>query len=83
MLAIHNCHRKLAELTYLNLRKDGSLVLGNVEIALLVKHLKENYALIQRLDELKQLSFQAHLIGDLDWQMDLCRQIEEIEVQCL
>jgi hypothetical protein len=41
--------------------------------------LRKNYELVHRLDELKELSFQAYLTGDQQWQHELAARISELE----
>lgn len=81
MLAIHPVHRKLAEVVHMNLDQNGNLFIGKVELQLILKFLRENHNLVYKLDGLKELAFHAHEMGDMEWQMDLCAQIEELEAK--
>jgi hypothetical protein len=81
MLAVHPVHRKLAEVVQMNMDLNGNLLIGKVELQLILKLLRENYNLIFALDSLKELALHAHEMGDMDWQMDLCAKIEELEVK--
>ncbi|MNC49137.1 hypothetical protein D3C75_982930 [compost metagenome] len=81
MLAIHQVHRKLAQIVHMNLDQNGNLVVGHLELQLILKLLRENHNLVYKLDGLKELAFMAHEIGDMEWQMDLCAKIEELEAR--
>lgn len=83
MLAVHKVHRKLAEIVEMNLDLNGNLLIGKVELQLILKLLRENYTLVYTLDGLKELAFHAHEMGDFDWEMDLCAQIEQLEAQMI
>jgi len=45
--------------------------------------LRVNAELVRRLDELKNLAFVAHCAGDHEWEQDICRQIDALEVTML
>lgn len=77
MLAIHPIHRRLAELTIIS----GSRPLKVAEQLELFQCLNVNAKIVSDLDKLKQLAFLAHEMGDMDWQMDLCARIEELEAR--
>lgn len=79
IIGIHPIHRKLAELTYLNMDIKGNLVIGPAELRGILQLLRQNLEFIQTLDGLKALSFHAYELGDMDWQQDICKQIEELE----
>lgn len=83
MIGIHKVHRQLAFVTALNIDKDGRLEMGMPELMLIMPLLLKNYKLVSELDALKELAFHAHEMGDMDWQMDICKQIEELEAQLI
>lgn len=80
MIGIHKVHRKLAEVVHMNLDQNGNLIIGNIELQLILKLLRQNHDLVYKLDGLKELAFQAHIMGDDDWEHELCGKIEELEV---
>lgn len=83
MIAIHPVHRKLAQIVQMCLDQQGNLLIGNVELQLILKLLRENHDLVFKLDGLKEIAFHAYEMGDTDWQHDLCRQIDELEAQMI
>ncbi|SEU32539.1 hypothetical protein [Paenibacillus sp. NFR01] len=83
MLAIHPIHRRLAEVVHMNLDQNGNLLIGNVELQMILKLLRENHDLVYKMDGLKELAFLAHEMCDMDWLMDLCAQIEALEAQMI
>lgn len=47
-----------------------------------VEHcVRVNADLVVRLDHLKGLAFQAHCVGDMEWQQEICAKIEELEAK--
>ena len=83
MIGIHPIHRRLAELQLKAERLGGYFQLSLMEQTELHHCLKVNAALVQRLDELKQLAFVAHCSGDLEWEQEICRQIDELEAKMM
>lgn len=77
MLAVHPIHRRMAELTITS----ASRKLSVTEHLELFQCLSVNAKIISELDKLKQLAFMAHEMGDMDWQMDLCAKIDELEAR--
>jgi len=77
VLGIHPVHRRLAELTFIS-RTRRLTVAEQLE---LFHCLSVNAKIIAELDKLKQLAFMAHEMGDMEWQMDLCAKIEELEAR--
>jgi len=77
--AIHPSHRKLAELTFLNLDKNGKLRIDETTIQTIVPYLMQNYMIIRRLDELKNLSQLVYETGDTEWHQRICGAIEMFE----
>lgn len=83
MIGIHSVHRKLAKITWMNMDMAGCITIGNPELRQILALLKENLALVQELDALKELAFQAHLVGDMEWKSEICGKIDELENQMI
>lgn len=81
MVGIHSIHRKMALVTWMSMNQKGKLNLDEVALQMLKPLLKENLALIQRLDELNNLSLIAYELNDMDWLQEICQQIEELEAK--
>lgn len=79
MIGIHPIHRKMAWITWMSMNQDGKIKLDEVAIQMLKPLLKQNLMMIQRLDELKSLSYQAYLAGENEWQKDIRTRIEALE----
>ncbi|MCL6456980.1 MAG: hypothetical protein K6T85_03140 [Gorillibacterium sp.] len=78
MIGIHPVHRRLAEIAILANKTGFEGLPDEVQVEF-IHCLTANANLVRRLDELKQLSYQAHIVGDYDWEMDLCQKIEKLE----
>lgn len=83
MIGIHPVHRRLAELQLIAERRGGYDQLTVREQMDLHHCLQFNAKLVRRLDELKQLSFIAYQAGDLEWEQEICRQIDELEAKMM
>ncbi len=83
LIGIHSIHRKMALVTWMSMNQKGKLNLDEVAIQMLKPLLKENLSLIQRLDELKNLSFIAYELNDMKWLQEICQQIEELEAKMI
>lgn len=59
--------------------QDGVINLDDIAVKLLQPLLKQNLKMIQRLDELKSLSYIAYTLNDFDWQHEICKDIEALE----
>lgn len=79
MIGIHPIHRKMALITWMSMNQNGQIKLDKAAVKLLQPLLKQNLKMIQRLDELKNLSYIAHVNGEHDWQHDICAKIEALE----
>lgn len=79
VVGIHPLHRKLAQIWEMNTDVKGNTLIGAAEMQQIIPLLKQNYELIRRLDELKQLSFVAYEMGDHDWLMSISAKIEVLE----
>ncbi|CRF28815.1 Uncharacterised protein [Mycobacterium tuberculosis] len=83
MIAIHPVHRRLAEI-YLKAQKLGSYDrLSSKEQMDLYHCLRVNADLVRKLDELKNMAFIAHQAGDMEWEQDICQQIDELEANMI
>lgn len=83
MIGIHNVHRRLAELAMKADKLDGWSKLPVFEQQEIIHCLTINAKLVYELDALKELSFFAYQMGDTDWQHELCKRIEDIEVKMI
>lgn len=79
MIGIHPIHRKMALITWMSMNQDGKINLDEIAIKMLKPLLKQNLMMIQRLDELKNLSYIAYESGETEWQHDICARIEALE----
>lgn len=77
-LQVHPVHRRLAELTLKAHCIGGYDNLSQEERTEIEHCLQVNLSMIERLDQLKQLSFQAHLTNDFEWEQELSGQIDEL-----
>lgn len=79
-IGIHPVHRRMAELF---LKHDNLCNLyENLSAAEFVEFgqcLRRNADLVCKLDELKQLSFVAHLADDEQWKQELGEKIKQLE----
>ncbi|WP_211746390.1 hypothetical protein [Paenibacillus sp. Marseille-Q4541] len=82
-VAIHDIHRMLAAIYFRSLTPEGKLKVHWLDQISIVAILQKNAELVHQLDSLKSLAFHAHEIGDMDWQQEICKQIEELEAQCI
>lgn len=82
-IAIHPSHRKLAEITFLNLDKKGNLIIDELTLRVLAPYLMQNLEIIRTLDELNNLSMVAYTAGDMDWLHDICGAIEYLKEESL
>lgn len=78
-LAIHPSHRKLAEITFLNLDKKGNLIIDELTLRVLAPYLMQNLEIIRTLDELSNLSMVAYTVGDMEWLDDIRVAIEYLK----
>lgn len=75
MIGIHPVHRRLAELHLIATHRPWT----RSEVIEVHQCLRINADIVQRLDGLKQLAFQAHLVGDYEWKQEICAKIDAIE----
>lgn len=61
------------------MNQDGELNLDNIALQMLQPLLKQNLRMIQRLDELKSLSYIAYTLNEFEWHHDICQRIEALE----
>lgn len=79
MIGVSVVHRRLAELQLKASRLGGWHKLDPLDQTDLHHCLRHNAAMIQKLDELKQLSYIAYSVGDIDWHHEICAEIEKCE----
>lgn len=79
VVGIHPVHRRMAEL-FEKVSVGGYAGLSVKDQQDLHHCMVVNSKLVRKLDELKNLAFVAHCSGDLEWEQDIQRQIETIEV---
>ncbi|AGN89351.1 hypothetical protein IBBPl23_34 [Paenibacillus phage phiIBB_P123] len=79
-VCIHPVHRRLAELC---MKHSNLFALfenhSKSEFGELWQCLKQNADLVYKLDELKQLTFVAHLANDEEWKEELDEKIKQLE----
>ncbi|GAB6926040.1 hypothetical protein JCM10914A_56240 [Paenibacillus sp. JCM 10914] len=78
-LAIHTSHRRLAEITFLNLDRNGKLIIDEVTLRVLEPYLLQNLEIVRTLDELSNLSMVAYTAGDTEWLHAICGSIEYVK----
>lgn len=83
MIAIHPIHRRLAELTLKVKRLGGYNKLTPLEQKEIEHCMNVNAEIVRHTDELKQLSFIAHCAGDFEWEQELCKRLDDIEVKLM
>jgi hypothetical protein len=81
VISIATIHRKLAQLQRKSEKMGGWHKLDLLDQTDLHHCLKHNANMIQRLDELKELSYIAYTAGDVEWHHDICVLIEKAENQ--
>lgn len=83
MIGIHPIHRRLAEIDEKATQLGGYHALPSNDQIDLRHCLIVNAKLVRQLDELKQLTFIAHLADDMDWVQDICARIDKLELTLL
>lgn len=82
-LFIHPVHRRLTEI-HLLANKIGGYHKLQPSVQMDFNHcVAVNASLVQKVDQLKELSFMAYQMNDEDWQMDICQRLEEMEAKSL
>lgn len=79
MIGIHVVHRRMAELHEKATQAGGYENLSKSDFIELEHCLKVNAKIVQKLDELKQLSFIAYQSGDMEWVQEISARIDQIE----
>ncbi|MEN1985233.1 DUF7667 family protein [Paenibacillus hubeiensis] len=79
---IHNVHRELAKIVQMITDKNGNLIVGQPELALILPLLKQNYELVYEIDGLKEIAFTGQMLDQMDLVQHVCERLEELEVQC-
>lgn len=80
-IAIHKIHRALAQITMMNTDKQGNLVIGLPELALILPLLKQNLELVYEIDGLKEIAFAAQSLDQMDLVQHACQRLDELEAQ--
>lgn len=80
-IAIHNVHRELAKIAFMNTDKEGNLIIGLPELKLLLPLLKENLELVYEIDGLKEIAFAAQTLDQMDLVQHVCERLDELEAQ--
>lgn len=80
-LTIHNTHRRLAEVTFLNLNNKGRLIIDDITLRVLEPLLLQNLEIVRTLDELSNLSMVAYTAGDMEWLHDICGAIDYVKTE--
>ncbi|MDD9266008.1 hypothetical protein ACFPES_03080 [Paenibacillus sp. GCM10023248] len=83
MIGIHEVHRKMAEIAFMNTNEEGILELDSVATMRVIQLLKKNMELVWKHDGLKSLALEAQVAGDMKWVQEICIQIEELEAQMI
>ncbi|MFD0710580.1 hypothetical protein [Paenibacillus sp. GCM10027626] len=78
-IGIHPVHRRLAELTEKALRIGNWQQLPMQEQKEVEHCIRINAKIVRKHDELHQLLKIAYAMNDVEWQHDICRQIEQLE----
>lgn len=68
-------HQRLAELWTINLRRD----LSQKELEEMEQCLRQNAARVWEFIKLKNLSEAAYIANDVDWQHDVCAEIDNLK----
>jgi hypothetical protein len=83
MIGIHPCHRRLAEL-HIKANKLGSYdCLSHTEKTDIIHCLQVNAKLIREIGWLNDLTFVAHQVGDMEYQQELCVELEKLHAKFL
>ncbi|MFD5020033.1 hypothetical protein ACFWMP_14115 [Paenibacillus sp. NPDC058367] len=80
-IVIHQSHRQLAAIAFLNINKKGELILGVPELKLIMPLLLDNLNLVQEIDGIKEASYAAQCTGNMDLVQHFCEKLEELEAQ--
>lgn len=76
-IMIHPVHRRLAELQMINDKRS----LTNDEASDMIYCMKVNAKLVQDIDGLKELSYVAQSVGQMDWVQDITLKLDEMEAK--
>lgn len=82
IVAIHDTHRKMAQITMMSTDKCGAVIIGIPELRLLIPLLRQNLELVRKFDELRNLGLIAYESGDHEWVQDIEKQIAELSLTC-
>lgn len=79
MVSIPQVNRDLAKITHMSMGRDGKIVIGEAELKLIAPLLIQNLDLVQRFDELSELSHVALEVNDVKWCHEICARMEQLE----
>lgn len=79
MIRIHPIHRRLYELHVLASKLGGYNQLPDRDQQDLHHCMRVNARLVEKLEDLFELSLQASYISDAEWQHEICARIEALQ----
>lgn len=79
MIGIHPVHRRLAELYLVSKERKWT----PIEVQELHHCIRVNAEIVMQLDGLKELAFLAHTIGDQEWELEICAEIDKLEAKMI
>lgn len=83
MIVIHPVHRRLAEIQDKVQKLGGYRYLSAGEQLEIHHCLRENLTLVRKIDELKNLAFVAHCAGDMEWEQEICAELDDMEARLI
>lgn len=78
---IHPTHRALARITYMCSNTKGELIIGEAELALIMPLLMDNLNIVQQVDGIKEATYTAHCLGNMDLEQHFTDKLSEWEEQ--
>lgn len=78
MIRIHPIHRRLMEIHVSANKLGGYEQLPERDQQDLHHCMRANARLVERLEDLNELSLQASYVGDSEWQHEICARIEAL-----
>ncbi len=80
-IAIHPVHRRMAELQLAAKKRGGYHMLTTMEQIEFQHCMHVNAQLVLQIDQLKELAYFTHCLGDMEWQMEVCEQLDAMEAR--
>jgi hypothetical protein len=80
-IAIHPANRKLATITWMNINKDGDLIMGMPELRLMMPLLRDNMLMVMEVDELKEAAYSAQVAGNMELVQFFVARLDELEAR--